>query len=33
MSVLIMSTLQTIPALLNDGGECDGVAANPTVQQ
>ena len=33
MSVLITFTLQAIPALLNDGRECDGVAANHSVQR
>ena len=31
MSVLITFTLQAIPALLNEGGECDGAAANARV--
>ena len=31
MYVLITFTLQAIPALLNDGGECCGGAANPEV--
>ena len=33
MSVLITFTLQAIPALLNNGGECDGAATDPGVQR
>ena len=33
MSVLFTSPQQAIPALLNDGRECDEVAVNPDVQR
>ena len=33
MSLLITFTLQAIPALLDDGGECDGAAAYPGAQR